>query len=771
MHPIFLSVIIPAYKEGGRIGSTLLHLEKYFCDKPYAYEIIVVNDGSPDDTAAVVLSYRRKIKNLKLIDNLRNHGKGYVVRAGMLAARGEYKLFMDADNSVTIDNVERFLDHAKGGHDVVIGSIKAEGAIVHEGNQWYRRILGTLSKIVVKYIAVPGIQDTQRGFKLFTREASDVIFPAQTINGFGFDMELLVIAQRSGMSIKEVPVEWINPSGSTVSLKADVTTFGELMKIKYNSIRGVYDRTPHEERSPAYFSLLLEQIRESSIFGPFRQKNYDARIVPFSEDHERERGKGFFYQDDEFVHHTDLHHHETAFYVLMQHQKIFFGALALVLGVSLAINWHTTILILFATLTILYFADLLFGLFLVFRSLGSFSEIKIGPAEIEEGDKGEWPTYTIFCPLYKEWQVVEQFATAMGNMDYPKDKLQILFLLEADDHETIKKISSFNLPSNFEIVVVPHSFPKTKPKAMNYGLAYAKGEYLVVYDAEDVPERDQLKKAVLAFKKSSPQTVCVQAKLNFYNPKQNLLTRVFTAEYSLWFDLVLPGLQSINAPIPLGGTSNHFRTESIKALFGWDAFNVTEDCDLGMRIVKRGLRTAIVDSTTYEEANSGLRNWYRQRSRWIKGYIQTYLVHMRAPRTFAKESSHAHLLGLQLIVGGKVLSMFINPLMWGITIAYFAFRAQIGETIESFFPDPILYIGLVSFVFGNFLYLYYYMIGCAKRGLYDLIKYAFLVPFYWLGMSMAAWQALYEIMVKPHYWAKTVHGLHLKLERKLAGAR
>ena len=306
---------------------------------------------------------------------------------------------------------------------------------------------------------------------------------------------------------------------------------------------------------------------------------------------------------------------------------------------------------------------------------------------------------------------------------------------------------------------------------MNYGLAYAKGEYLVVYDAEDVPERDQLKKAVLAFKKSSPQTVCVQAKLNFYNPKQNLLTRVFTAEYSLWFDLILPGLQSINAPIPLGGTSNHFRTEDIKALFGWDAFNVTEDCDLGMRIVKRGLRTAIVDSTTYEEANSGLKNWYRQRSRWIKGYIQTYLVHMRAPRTFAKMSSPAHLLGLQLIVGGKVLSMFINPLMWGITIAYFAFRAQVGETIESFFPDPILYIGLVSFVFGNFLYLYYYMIGCAKRGLYDIIKYAFLVPFYWLGMSIAAWQALYEIMVKPHYWAKTVHGLHLKLEQKLSGTK
>ncbi|MEK7555764.1 MAG: glycosyltransferase [Patescibacteria group bacterium] len=786
MHPIFLSVIIPAYKEGERIGSTLLCLDKYFHDKPYSYEIIVVNDGSPDDTATTVLSYRKKIKNLKLIDNPRNKGKGYAVQTGMLAAHGEYKLFMDADNSVTIDHVERFLDHAREGHDVVIGSIEVKGAIVREGNQWYRRILGAISKVLVRFVAVPYIRDTQRGFKLFTRKAADVIFPAQTIHGFGFDMELLLIAQKRGYSIKELPVKWINPAGSTVSPMAYVTTFKELMQIKWNSISGVYDKAHYPEIhypayapalsggkqvSPSNFSLLVESIKESAVFDYWRQSTYDANIVQFSEDHERERGKGFFYQDDEFVHHTDLHHHETAFYVLMQHQKTLLGVLALVLGASLIINWHTTVLVLFATLTILYFADLLFGLFLVFRSLGSFSEIKISSAEMEEVQGGEWPTYTIFCPLYKEWQVVEQFAAAMGNLDYPKDKLQILFLLEADDQETIRKISSFDLPSNFEIVVVPHSFPKTKPKAMNYGLAYAKGEYLVVYDAEDVPERDQLKKAVLAFKKSSPQTVCVQAKLNFYNPKQNLLTRVFTAEYSLWFDLILPGLQSINAPIPLGGTSNHFRTEDIKALFGWDAFNVTEDCDLGMRIVKRGLRTAIVDSTTYEEANSGLRNWYRQRSRWIKGYIQTYLVHMRAPRTFAKMSSPAHLLGLQLIVGGKVLSMFINPLMWGITIAYFAFRAQVGETIESFFPDPILYIGLTSFVFGNFLYLYYYMIGCAKRGLYDIIKYAFLVPFYWLGMSMAAWQALYEIIVKPHYWAKTVHGLHLKLEQKLSSAK
>ena len=210
---------------------------------------------------------------------------------------------------------------------------------------------------------------------------------------------------------------------------------------------------------------------------------------------------------------------------------------------------------------------------------------------------------------------------------------------------------------------------------MNYGLNYVSGDYVVIYDAEDVPEVDQLKKAVLAFKKVPANVACIQAKLNFYNPHQNTLTKLCTAEYSLWFDLVLPGFQSISAPIPLGGTSNHFRRETLRELGGWDAFNVTEDCDLGMRLAKRGYTTAIVDSTTHEEDNSDVLNWYNKRSRWIKGYIQTYFVHMRNPQEYftagkGKDFSFpAHRCG-------KILSLFINPIMWVTTICYFLFRAR-----------------------------------------------------------------------------------------------
>lgn len=482
----------------------------------------------------------------------------------------------------------------------------------------------------------------------------------------------------------------------------------------------------------------------------------------------REKKDGFFYKNREYVHHSDLDRTETAFYNLVLHQKFLLLVFLILIGGAFYLNWHATLVAIFSTLTIVYFLDFLFNAFIIYRSFSVRPEITVSPEELRALSDEELPTYTIFCPLYREWHILPQFVEAISKLDYPKDKLQVLLLLEENDKETIEKIPEIKLLSNFERIVVPHSIPKTKPKAMNYGLRFATGERLVIYDAEDIPEPDQLKKAVIAFRKSGDRVVCVQARLNFYNPYQNILTRLFSVEYSLWFDLVLPGLQSINAPIPLGGTSNHFKTDYLRMIGGWDAFNVTEDCDLGMRLAKRGYRTAIVDSTTYEEANSSPINWYHQRSRWIKGYMQTYFVHNRRQREFFKNNKIRDFVSFQLVVGSKVLSLFINPVMWVITACYFLFRSKIGLFIESLFPGPILYIGAFSLVFGNFLYIYYYMVGASKRGYDSLVKYVFLIPIYWLGMSLAAWRAVYEIIARPHYWYKTAHGLHLgvKFERE-----
>lgn len=776
MKNIYLSVIIPAYKEENRIQTTLLSLDYYFRDKDYEYEIIVVNDGSPDNTAEVVRSHMPFVKNLRLIDNEENQGKGYAVNCGMLEAKGQYRLFMDADNSVTIWTVEEFMKEIKKGADVVIGSIAlGDKSNVVEHNGWHRRLFGSISKFLIRNIATPGIYDTQRGFKLFTANAADTIFNRQTIKKFGFDIELIVIARANKLFVKEVPVLWDNPAGSTVTLSSYITTFGDLIKIVINRLTGKYGNSYGNAGSP---SLVLvgagvgtmtnneeseqKSFSGTSLLSKIAGSDTHRHFKKFDAETESVKGKGFHYKDKEFIHHSDLEYKETAFYNLLHFQKVALILGAIFYAILLLVNWHTTIVLTISIVTIVYFLDFLFNAYLIFRTFDKAPEVHVTERELSKINDEDLPVYTIFCPLYKEWQVVPQFAKAMGELDYPKEKLQIVFLLEENDIETVEKIRNTPLPPHFEIIVVPHSSPKTKPKAMNYGLPFVRGEYLVIFDAEDVPEVDQLKKAVQAFKKVSSQTVCIQAKLNFYNVRQNLLTRLFTAEYSLWFDLVLPGLQSFNAPIPLGGTSNHFKVSALRELLGWDAFNVTEDADLGMRLAKRGYRTAIVESTTYEEANSDWLNWYNQRSRWIKGYIQTYFVHMRDPRSFIENGSIKDFLIFQLSIGGKILSMFINPMMWVITISYFVFRASLGPFIESFFPTTILYIGVFSLILGNFLYLYYYMIGCAKRGYDDLMKYVFFVPFYWLGMSAAAWKAIYEVVVKPHYWSKTIHGLHLK---------
>ncbi len=401
---------------------------------------------------------------------------------------------------------------------------------------------------------------------------------------------------------------------------------------------------------------------------------------------------------------------------------------------------------------------------LVFRSLRFPPEITIPPDQLNKKLPGQLPIYSILCPLYHEAKVLPHFIKSISSLVWPKNKLDVILLLEEDDTETISAAKSLRLPDYCRTLIVPHSQPKTKPKACNYGLAHARGEFVVIYEAEDHPDPDQLKKAYLAFQKSPSSTVCLQAKLNYYNPHQNFLTRLFTAEYSLWFDVALPGLQTINTSIPLGGTSNHFRTGVLRHIHGWDSFNVTEDCDLGTRLFKSGYKTAIIDSVTLEEANSHLGNWLRQRSRWIKGYLQTFLVHNRHPLRFLKDHG-LHGLLFQLNTGGKIAFMIINPILWATTISYFAFYPIVGPTIEALYPPLVLYLAASSFIFGNFLYLYYYMIGCARRGHWELIKYVFLIPFYWLFISIAAFKAVFQLVFRPHYWEKTHHGLHISPSR------
>jgi cellulose synthase/poly-beta-1,6-N-acetylglucosamine synthase-like glycosyltransferase len=250
------------------------------------------------------------------------------------------------------------------------------------------------------------------------------------------------------------------------------------------------------------------------------------------------------------------------------------------------------------------------------RSADNDQEIEIAARALREE---ELPVFTVLVPMYREHTMLPGLADSLRNLDYPLGKLDIKIVLEADDHETIEAARTLGLEGVFEIIRVPPSQPQTKPKACNFALQFARGEHLVVFDAEDRPEPEQLRKVVATFRRSPPNTACLQCRLNYYNAAENRLTRMFTLDYSLWFDQVLPGLERLNMPIPLGGTSNHFKIEVLRELHGWDPFNVTEDADIGIRLTQKGYRVGVVDSTTFEEATCHVGNWIRQRSRWMKG--------------------------------------------------------------------------------------------------------------------------------------------------------
>lgn len=377
------------------------------------------------------------------------------------------------------------------------------------------------------------------------------------------------------------------------------------------------------------------------------------------------------------------------------------------------------------------------------------------------------PVITILLPLYRDAAALPMLCAAINGLDYPDALKDVKLLLEEDDPATLKEARRLGLDQRYDMIVIPAQAPRTKPKACNYGLYLAQGDLIVIYDAEDQPEPDQLRKAAAAFEQSEETLACVQARLNYYNPKDNWLTRLFTLEYSLWFDWLLPGLQKMGGPIPLGGTSNFFRTDVLRKVGGWDPYNVTEDADLGLRLSRLGYRVEVLDSTTFEEANCRLENWMRQRSRWMKGYLQTWLVHMRQPQRILAATGWKGFFAVQLFVAGNVFSALINPVMW---LAFFVWLVFRPDGMAAFFPEPLVLLNLFALTFGNLFFMGLMAIGPLKRDTKSLAPFGLTAPAYWLLTSLAAYKALFQAITRPHYWEKTDHVISQAAKRKRAEA-
>jgi len=382
----------------------------------------------------------------------------------------------------------------------------------------------------------------------------------------------------------------------------------------------------------------------------------------------------------------------------------------------------------------------------------------------------ELPVFTILVPAYREANVVSKVIEHLRELDYPMSKLQVLLLMEADDDETISAAKIARPPDCVRFVVVPPFGPQTKPKACNVGLALAEGEFLVIYDAEDRPEPGQLREVVSRFAETGDDIACFQARLNYFNARENILTRMFTLEYSMWFDTMLPGLDAWKLPIPLGGTSNHFRVAALRDLGAWDPYNVTEDADLGIRASAQGMSVGITESTTWEEACSEWKAWIRQRTRWIKGYMVTALVHTRRPRTLWRETGWRGSAGLIGLIAGTPAMFLACPLVWGFWLYTF-----LGGSVAGFHLPPWVQTATTAnLIIGNGAMIVLGALAAWRRRAYDLMPFSLLNPAYWILHSIAAWRALWQLVFSPSHWEKTphgiVHGPEAHQSRRTAGA-
>jgi glycosyltransferase XagB len=364
------------------------------------------------------------------------------------------------------------------------------------------------------------------------------------------------------------------------------------------------------------------------------------------------------------------------------------------------------------------------------------------------------PTVSVIVALYAEAQIVPRLVRHLGQLDYPKDKLDVVLAVEIHDHITRTALAQTGLPPWMRVIIVPRGALKTKPRALNYALGHCRGSIIGIYDAEDRPAPDQITRVVERFYQRGPQVACLQGILDYFNPHTNWMARCFTVEYAGWFRVVLPGLQRLGLPIPLGGTTLFFRRAALEELGAWDAHNVTEDADLGIRLVRHGYRTELIDTVTMEEANCRALPWIKQRSRWIKGYMMTYAVHMRDPRLLLQQLGWWRFAGFQVLLLGSLSQAVLVPVLWSFWFAAFGLAHPVADAM----PVWAMWGLIAVFLLAETATLAMGLIGLSRTQHRVSRWWVPTLHLYYPLAALASYKAMWEMVTKPFYWDKTSHG-------------
>jgi cellulose synthase/poly-beta-1,6-N-acetylglucosamine synthase-like glycosyltransferase len=439
---------------------------------------------------------------------------------------------------------------------------------------------------------------------------------------------------------------------------------------------------------------------------------------------------------------------------LLKSRKVALGAVAVLFTIAIFPDVALSIAMLWAALTLLLTIIIKGSWFLV-----NITGKSRPPAHTLKDVNARLPCVSVMIPLFHEPEIADALITRLENLTYPKPLLDIVLVLEAADEITRTALQRIQLPSWIKVVVVPDAKGlTTKPRAMNYALDFCRGTIIGVWDAEDAPEPDQIEKVAARFNEAAPNVVCLQGMLDYYNARQNWISRCFTIEYATWWRVVLPGMARLGFVIPLGGTTLFFRRKALEKLGRWDAHNVTEDADLGVRLARYGYVTELIPTVTYEEANCRPWRWVRQRSRWLKGFMITYCVHMRDPKSLMRDLGFKRFMGLQMIFLATFSQFAFAPVLWSFWVTIFGYT----HPIQNVLGETAILALIVLFFIAEILTITMGMTAVCAPNRRHLMKWVLTMPLYFTLGTLASYKALYEMIVTPFYWDKTEHGVSKK---------
>lgn len=381
--------------------------------------------------------------------------------------------------------------------------------------------------------------------------------------------------------------------------------------------------------------------------------------------------------------------------------------------------------------------------------------------DLDDSTNFRLPQVSVIVPLLGEKEIAQALIRRLSRLTYPKALLDVVLVLEARDDVTRRTLSETKLPAWMKVIEVPHTGGvTTKPRALNYALDFCRGSIIGVWDAEDAPDPGQIEAVTSHLNAAPPSVACVQGILDYYNPRTNWISRCFTVEYATWWRIIMPGIARLGLVIPLGGTTLFFRRDALEKLQGWDAHNVTEDADLGIRLARYGYRTELIPTVTHEEATCRPWPWIRQRSRWLKGFMVTYLVHMRRPRHLLSELGPFRFWGFQIFFLSALSQFILAPLLWSFWLVLFGlphpFTLVLGTSVLPVLAAVFLTCEAISIGIG--------LVAVSGREHRHLLGWVPTLLLYFPMGAVASYKALYELVARPFFWDKTQHGHSLRLK-------